>query len=164
MSRPNHIIGIDPDVDKSGVAHLSFPNREIELLTLPFPQLLDWLVWSADTAIEKNQTLIVVVEAGWKVDKSNFHDIHGRAGQKLAKNVGANHETGKKIIEMCEHFGIEVIEQHPLKKTWKGRGGKITHEEIAYFTEIKTSTNQEVRDALLIAWCFANLPIRVKIF
>jgi hypothetical protein len=50
----------------------------------------------------------------------------------------------------------------PLKKNWKGKDGKITHKELALFTGLTGRTNQEARDAGLIAWIFAGLPIRIQ--
>ena len=97
------------------------------------------------------------------VKKSNFHDAQGHRAEKIAKDVGANHETGRKIVEMCRHYGIKVLEHAPLVKCWKGRDGKITHEELVAFTGLMGGrTNQDARDAALLAWVFANLPIRVK--
>ena len=78
-------------------------------------------------------------------------------------DVGRNHETGKKIVEMCQHLGIEVLEHAPLRKGWKGKDGKITHEELASFTGLMGRTNQDARDAALLAWAFSGLPIRVKL-
>lgn len=64
---------------------------------------------------------------------------------------------------MCKHYRIEVLPHFPLKKHWKGKEGKITHEELAYFTGIKKRTNQDARDAALLAWNFAGFPIRMKV-
>ena len=41
----------------------------------------------------------------------------------------------------------------PLKKVWKGTGGKITQAEILRIIPgFPKRSNQEVRDAALIAW------------
>jgi hypothetical protein len=45
---------------------------------------------------------------------------------------------------------------------WHGRDGKITQEEIAAFTGIDGRHNQEERDAALLAWIYAGLPIKAK--
>jgi hypothetical protein len=52
---------------------------------------------------------------------------------------------------------------------WKGRDGKITHEELQHLAiitdktnHITNKTNQEARDAALLAWEYAGLPIRIK--
>ena len=159
MKKYNNIIAIDCDVDKSGVAYLFVPTREFTLSSLTFPKLLDYLQTVKFTIID----VVVIVEAGWLNAKSNFHGQSGNAGQRIAKNVGANHQTGKHIIEMCKHIGLEVVEQKPIAKTWRGRDKKITHEELAYFTGIMGKTNQEERDAALLAWNYAGLPIKIKV-
>ena len=157
-----NIIGIDPDTNKSGVALLDVSTRILEITTLTFPKVLKYIEWANEMAIDNRQSLLVVVEAGWLNAKSNFHGQTGYVGQKVAKNVGANHQTGKHIIEWCEEIGVDVELQKPLVKGWKGRNGKITHEELAYFTGITGRTSEEGRDAGLIAWNYAGLPIKVK--
>lgn len=154
------IIGIDPDTIKSGVAVLVPSTRNIQVYSLTFPELLDFLLaFSKKYDCVKN---IVVIEAGWMHEKSDFRDTKGKAATRIAKNVGANHETGKKLIEMCKHYGLDVLPHIPLKKGWKGKDGKITQVEIEQFIALPDRTNQEERDAALLAWCFANLPIRIK--
>lgn len=37
------IIAIDPDVEKNGVAYLNCENKNLEISTLSFPELLDYL-------------------------------------------------------------------------------------------------------------------------
>ncbi|MFJ1431935.1 hypothetical protein ACILD7_02395 [Capnocytophaga canimorsus] len=155
------IIGIDPDITKSGVSFLEVKTRKLEVSSLTFPQLLDYLKFIKEKHSQTAEKLIVVVEAGWLVQKSNYHGYAGARAERIAKNVGANHETGKKIVEMCKHYGLEVQEIRPLKKMWKGKDGKITHEELASFTGITGKTNQDMRDSVLISWCFANLPIKI---
>ena len=159
----DHIIGIDPDVDKSGVAYLHKPTKNLELTKLSFPLLVDYLKFLKNSLDGTSNKIIVVVEAGWLVSKSNYHGVYGNAGQAVAKKVGANHQVGKLIIETCTHLGIDVVEQKPLAKSWKGRDKKITHEEFAYFTGISGRTSQDERDAGLIAWNYAGLPIRIKV-
>lgn len=154
------IIAIDPDVDKSGVAILTLPQRKLELDTLTFPELLDVIKRRSDTTAN----LTVVVEAGW-LNKSNWHTKQWDNKQVSAAkgvSVGRNHEVGRKIVEMCKHWNISVIEQKPLPKTWKGKDNKISHQELAEFAPIPKRTNQENRDATLIAWVYANLPIRMQ--
>lgn len=158
----DNIIAIDPDKDKSGVAFLKPTTRQLEVTNLAFPLLLDYLKHAQSIQTETRETFVVVVEAGWMVRKSNFHDAQGHRAEKIAKDVGANHETGRKIIEMCKHYGIEVVQHAPLVKCWKGKDRKITHEELASFTGLMGRTNQDARDAALLAWVFAGLPIRLK--
>ena len=158
------IIGIDPDKEKSGIGILNMSTRKLELTNMSFPVLLDNLqAWKKDEA-DNNRKVIVIVEAGWMNAKSCFHKAQGKSAEKIAKDVGANHETGRKIIEMCEHYGIEVIAQAPLRKCWRGKDGKITHDELAYFTGITGRENQDARDAGLLAWNYAGMPIRTKVW
>ena len=161
-SKFDNVIGIDPDKVKSGVAWLKPSTRQLELSNLSFPLLLEYLQFAKKKGEELNESLVVVVEAGWMNAKSCFHAAQGKQAEKIAKDVGANHETGRKIIEMCEHYGINVVAKAPLLKCWKGKDKKITHEELASFTGIMGRTNQDARDAALLAWVYAGLPIKIK--
>lgn len=142
------IIGIDPDVSQSGVAILR-PGKGIELTTLSFFELRDFLT------SEKGNIYIVKVEAGHKVTIANFHGSkNSRTAAAIGRNVGANNEVGKKIVEMCEHYGLPVKEVKPFRKIWKN--GKISHAELRSQFKIRgiplptKRTNQEERDAALI--------------
>lgn len=159
-----NIIAVDPDVDKNGVAYLKPSTRQLEVSNLTFPELLDYLQSAKKVRDETKETLIIVVEAGWLV-KSNWH-LKNKDNKKIASakgnSAGRNHEVGRKIVEMCKHYELDVIERYPLKKRWKGSDGKITHEELKYFTGLMGRTNQEGRDAALLAWDWAGLPIKIK--
>lgn len=163
MVRYDMYIGIDPDREKNGVALLSRIKGmwAVRIYSKTFPDLLDWLKTVEQSCQSHGERFIVVVEAGWMVDKPNFHPYQGRRAEKIAHDVGANHETGKKIVEMCRHWGMEVREQHPLKKIWRSRDGKITAEEFRQVTGYCGRSNQDERDAGLIAWYAADLPMRV---
>ena len=161
--RADVIIAIDPDVKASGVAMLDIPKRTVEARAMPFPELLEMLLvvsrWSVPCR--------VIVEGGWLVAKSNYHYARGKGGERIAKNVGANHETGRKIVEMLAYWGIEHEVIHPLKKCWKGRDGKITLAELNSLLRgmgIREMgrCNQDVRDAVLIALTCSGLPMRMK--
>jgi len=158
------IIAIDPDVEWSGVATLQPDIRDLETTNLSFPLLLDYLQDVRINAKENKKTILVVVEAGHLI-KSNWHLTKYDSKQSAASkgsDAGRNNETGRKIVEMCKHYGLKVTEQVPLRKYWKGPNGKISHEELKRFSTLKKKrTNQEERDAALIAWVHANLPIRV---
>ena len=164
MTKYDNIIAIDPDVEKSGVAELSPQHRLLEATSLTFPQLLDYLQSRKKLSETAHTSLIVVIEAGW-LNQSNWHLKRGdnaRVASAKGNSTGRNHETGRKIVEMCKHYGIDVVEQRPLKKCWKGKDGKITHEELAAFTGLTGRTNQDARDAALLGWVFAELPIKLK--
>lgn len=160
----DNIIAIDPDVEKSGVAYLKPSTRQLKVSNLEFPLLLEYLQKAKQKRDETKESLVVIVEAGWLIE-SNWHLHKGdnvRTASAKGNSAGRNHETGRKIVEMCRYYGLEVVEHIPLRKCWKGKDGKITHDELASFTGLKGKTNQDVRDAALLAWSFANLPIRIK--
>lgn len=157
------IIAIDPDVEKNGVAYLNCENKNLEISTLSFPELLDYLRYVQRRAKTTQKHLVVVVEAGY-MNKGNWHlnpkDTKAAAAAK-GNHAGRNHETARKIVEMCKHWQMEVKEVKPLEKCWKGKDRKITHEELARFTGVMGRTNQEGRDAALLAWVYAGFSIRL---
>lgn len=165
--RPNYdiIIGIDPDVDKSGVAVLSTNLRKVYVDAKCFPDLLESLQSDVRLYNATFRNYVVVVEASWMI-RGNWHlTERGRKQYAAATGykVGCNHQVGKLIVEMCKHYEIPVVEHIPLRKCWSGKDGKITHEELIQFCPVdKTRTNQEMRDAALLAWSFADYPIRLK--
>lgn len=164
MNKYDSIIAIDPDVTRSGVAFLKPSTKGIEVYNLSFPELIEYIQQTKNEHLEKNLSLIVVVEASWLI-QGNWHLSSWERKQRAASkgyDVGRNHETGRKIVEMCKYNGVEVLEHYPLRKCWKGKDGKITHEELASFTGIRQKTNQDVRDAVLLAWMFSGLSVRVK--
>lgn len=162
----NIIVGIDPDIDKSGYAVLKYDERKVTTIeALGFFQLQSYLTALADRARNLDVSLVVVVEASWMIS-GNWHvnqfDRRNRAAAK-GYDVGRNHQVGQLIVEMCKVNNIPVVEHIPLRKCWSGKDRKITHEELTQFCPVdKTRTNQEMRDAALLAWSYADLPIRLK--
>ena len=162
IGKADIIIGIDPDVNKSGVGVVS-SKGEVEVFSFTFPQLLEYLQAERQRSMAENTRLVVVVEASWKIS-TNWHTGRGdsiRTAARKGKDAGRCHEVGRKIVECAQFYGLEVVERLPLKKIWKGKDGKITDEEIKAFMPIQGRTNQEERDAALLAWDYAGLPIRL---
>lgn len=160
------IIGIDPDVGKSGVAFLETDTKRLEITSLTFPLLIDYLKQEKSNADKSGCSIVVVVEAGWLIH-SNWHLKNGdnkRIAAAKGNSAGRNHEVGRKIVECARHYGLEVVEQCPLKKRWKGKDGKITHGELSRIEEITVParTNQEERDAALLAIVHSGMPIRMR--
>lgn len=153
------VIGIDPDIDRSGFAVLDTSTREVVAGAHSFPKLVAMLI----NYRELKSDVVVVVEAGWKNAITNYHrGVYGRAAQKVALSVGRNQQVGHCIVELCQAWGIEVVEKAPLRKMWKGPDRKITHEELAAFIpDLPSRTNQEIRDAVLLSWDYAGFPIRI---
>lgn len=165
MKRNGYIVGIDPDVEKSGVAVLDCEKREFtRVVAMSFPELVDYIsVVPADIQAEGYEVTLVLEDSdlstNWHV---NPRDNKATAAAK-GRSVGMCHATARHIKEIAEHYGLEVVLQKPLVKMWRGRDRKITHEEAACFMRgLPKRTNQEGRDAALLAWSYADFPIRVK--
>ena len=136
------LIGIDPDVDKSGVA-LKI-NDHIEVFNLSFFELFEFLIEKRDRVKKTSEDIVVVVEAGW-LNKSNWHKKkNGSAAinAEIGKRTGANHETGKKIVEMIKFLKLPY-------QTIKPRTSKINSSFFKRITGINRS-NQEQRDAYML--------------
>lgn len=137
------IIGIDPDCHKSGFAVY---EDKINVKNLDFFEIYDFFIKNIES-IE-----MVVIEAAWMIKKSNWHSNPKQSkfvGEIIAKKVGANHETGRKIEEMCKYLGIKYTLQMPLGT--KNIDSKIFNS----LTGIKSS-NQDVRDAYMIVYNYIN--------
>ena len=135
------LIGIDPDSNKSGVALYRKSDKSYKLSNLTFFELFDYL--------EERKHLIhlVVIEAGW-LNKGTWHGV-GRKGAyvaaRIGKNVGTNHETAKKIEEMCIYLDLPYELVRP-------RMGKLKAKEFERVTGIKERTNPEKRDAFMLVF------------
>lgn len=164
MTNHDIIIGIDPDVEASGVATLIRGTKKIEATTMTLPALMDYL----RRVRNEHPTLVVavVVEASWTT-AHNFHLLpfdNKAVATKKGYKVGRNHQIGIDIADIARHFSLDVRLQPPLRKIWKGKDRKITHEEICAITGYTAKrSNQEERDAMLLAWTSANLPIKIKL-
>lgn len=146
------VVGIDPDREKSGIAVYNKENGVVTPLSMSFFELFDFFV-DNNKNIEK-----VKIEGGWLNKKANFRDMMPTAvGEKIARDVGANHEVGKKIVEMCDYFKLESVVVRPFPKEWNTASGKISHGELLNVLEslnVKLNrgrTTQDIRDSILIA-------------
>lgn len=165
---PEIIIGIDPDADKNGVATLITQSRHIDATALTFPETLEYIRYTFQQAQRSTIRLIVAIEGGW-LNKAHWHIGYNDSREAAAAKgnaVGRNHETGRKISEMCSYWNIpyEIVRPLPLKvgkiQLWKGKDGKISSKELSAITGIRPQRlNQEARDAALIAWVFAGFPL-----
>lgn len=164
MIRTDLIIAIDPDIERSGVAELDKRTKQIKLFSLSFPDLMDYLIAVKRTCEIKNIHFKVVVEAGW-LNKGNWHltpkDTKYSAAEK-GRQAGRNHETGRKIVEMCKHYQIQAEEVKPLRKFWQGKDKKITSEEFNNLTGFKGRSSQDMRDAGLIAWIYSGFCVKMQ--
>jgi hypothetical protein len=135
------LIGIDPDVEKSGFARIE--GDQLKLDNLSFFDLFEELKFYKEREIKPT----VYVECG-ALNKSNWHSKEGNSS-KWNSNIGAalgrNFETANKIIEMCEYLKIPYVKIQPKKS-------KITNEYFKSITGLSIRTNQEQRDAMMLIW------------
>ena len=158
------IIGIDPDSVKSGIACVDVKTKRAECLALSFVDIIDYLRFVGQKQATDGLTYLVVVEAGWLND-NNWHLRWGdnlRIAAAKGRALGRCEQTGRLLLEVAESLNLSCVARKPLRKCWRGKDRKITDAEIKSFTGIVGRTNQEQRDALLLAWVEAGLPIKVK--
>lgn len=161
------IIAIDPDNIESGVGMVYIETTQAMAAKMSFPKLIEYLRETIRT--KPRGYFKVVIEGGW-LNESNWHlkkscsyvrDKEARAA-KIGRSTGMNHQTGILIQEYCDYLGIDNAVVYPLKKCWKGKDGKITQDEMKQFIPNIPRMNQDERDALLLAWVYADLPIKMK--
>ena len=139
-----YCIGIDPDLDASGVAVAEDGKiKSLECLTL---HDLFFYLWSHKEVIKK-----VYLEAGWLNHKVNFHtNKNALSREKTAYHVGINHCVGMMIEKELKEQGIPYVLIKPFAT-------KKNHEQFCRMTgwDVKIRTNQEKRDAGML--CYAHL-------
>lgn len=133
------IIGIDPDLDKSGVA-VALKGQVIKLWCLSLPELYNYFR-SEKTMIKK-----VYLEAGWLNKKTSWHESKNKStAEKTAYNVGLNHATGRLIEDMLKHLDIKYDLVRPTQS-------KRDHKDFCVIAKWDKAipTNQEKRDAAML--------------
>ena len=170
MKVPDIIIAIDPDIGKSGLAHLNTRTKTLVLYDFTLPQMVNFFRDRKKIYDEEQMSYVVVVEASYLIS-ANWHldwqDSRNRAAAK-GKQVGRNHEIGRQIVEFCKYLDIPYEEKRPLTKCWAGKDGKITSEELRQLVEGMGITasykqiNQEKRDAALLALDRSGFPLIMK--
>lgn len=172
------IVGIDPDVDGSGVAFLDMSiGGEMSVMNLTLSELMN-LFKDIRKRIDEcpadgpaKRDYMVVVEAGY-LNATNWHTAATykarnavKAAAETGRRTGRNHQIAKDIVDIARNFfRLNVVERRPLVKTWSGKDRKITHDEFVNLTGCtQKRTNQDQRDAGLLAWYESGLPFRLKI-
>lgn len=153
MSKTTIFIGIDPDIEKSGVAVWDTSDKSLELRTLSF--------WDLIEEIESYLVPVhIVIEAGWLIEKSNWHSkrFHKGSGQWVeqsigareatSKNVGMNHSVGILLVQYCLANKIEYSLQKPM--------GKVNAQVFKSITGFPKRTNAEMRDAGMLVFGIVN--------
>ncbi len=178
MRRPkyDYIIGIDPDVEKSGVAFLAVASRTIQLGSMSLPELLKEVPAYVSRfakvvpplSLERPTSAVVVVE----IDRAHMHNWHltkydsRNTAASKGFDQGRCFHVAEAICEILRHEGIEVIEKAPLIKMWHGPDRKITHAELFGLAGLniiragkRNESNQEQRDAALLALDISEIPL-----
>lgn len=135
-----YCIGIDPDLDASGVA-VAEGGKIKSLECLTFHDLSVFL------SNNKDQVKKVYLEAGWLNHKVNFHqNKNALSREKTAYHVGMNHCVGMMIEKELQEQGIPYV----LIKPWET---KRNHEKFCKYTGWTGGrTNQETRDAACLVF------------
>lgn len=160
------LIGIDPDCVASGCAALAInkyevdcggPNtfettRELKIHKLKFFELFDYL-WELKVKIDDIPAppdeyaikIKVYIESGWENKKSNWH-VSGKGenvASRIGTKVGANHQVGKLIAEMCEYLGLEYELVQP-------RTSKYSIKQFRMMSGYKGKLDQDMVDSALL--------------
>lgn len=148
------VIGIDPDVTRSGVACLDKQTAGRELFTAEFWDVIEFI------NARRDDIRVVVIESGFLNPKSNFRDraqietalksdnpvsalaSAKRVGEKIGEKVGRNHQVGILLTEYCRRENIPFMGVQPIAH-------KITSTRLFQkLYGIKTAkADQEIRDA-----------------
>lgn len=141
------LIGIDPDLTKSGVA-LVQNGKLTHLLALPFPQLLVFA--------QQHKNAIFVVE-NVEHDKTTYRraNTNQRQHARIAQNVGQVKGVARVLIQCLESFGCQVVTIKPLTGAVK-RHAKTNANYFNKLTGWQGRTNQDKRDAALIALSYSG--------
>lgn len=170
------LIGIDPDTKASGWAVIDLSDRTVHLETLPFMDILalltEWRREVDDHYLDESYSYRFVVEDIWTV-AHNWH-VSPRDNRltisKKGYHIGRCSMVGQLIYEAIGAHFFPRIAQPPLRKVWRGIDGKISHPELLELCEKldlilppskQKQTNQEERDALLLALHHIATPIKL---
>lgn len=135
--KPAFVIGIDPDVSKSGFSIYNRVTKNLELFDYDLFDLFNVLLQMKDLNI------LVRLEAG-HLEKGVWH----KGGNGAAKKVGANHEIGRQIEKFCKSNQIRYQLVKPCGFS------SYDHNKFCSITgwDKKIRTNPEKRVAGLLVW------------
>ena len=145
--QPKVVIGIDPDLVKSGVAE-TVNGKIMNLHALAFPQLIEFA--KEQYKAHQNQVTFIVEEV--EADKATYSrkDTNQHQMLKIAQNVGQVKGVKRVLVECLLHEGIPVRLVKPLKGTYK----KKAKADAKFFNQLTGwtgSSNEDKRDAGLLA-------------
>lgn len=139
------VIGIDPDLVKSGVAE-AMGGKLVDIKPLSFPELLeaaaDWI---------RRGAVIVVEDV--EHDKTTYHRAgvgSARQHAKIAQNVGQVKGVARVLVAWLVYHGADVVQVKPLTGSSK-RQAKKDAEFFNRLTGWSGRSNADTRDAALLA-------------
>jgi len=157
------IIGIDPDLEKSGVAIWDTRTKDFVLLSALTIDVLLSIMKENPTMEGKffnfgyykmEDIKEIRIDAGWLNKKSNYHKAQGpRRRERIAKNVGENHGVGKLIGQILESKGFTVIYVKPTnaKLTFYNFNRITSNKYLSNFNKLLTF-KQEIIDAAMLVY------------
>lgn len=105
-------------------------------------------------------------EKGVKGEGKHNHHIHWKDSKYVASakgyDTGKNHQTGILIKEIAKDMGFDIELVRPLNKTqfhWTGENGKASREDLQKFFPDFPRSNQDARDAFLLAWIYSGFSL-----
>lgn len=138
------LIGIDPDIERNGIAGYDTKTKTFETLcVLDFWTTIEYLSLNVELY---NKRLKVFISAGWLIKKTMWHKPHENQNiqNKIAMSVGLNHAAGRLIAEYCKKSNINYELIEPT--------GKVNAEYFKKLTKYENRTNQDVRDAGMLVF------------
>ena len=133
----HRVIGIDPDVDESGVALIEGETSAIAVMHF-------WDLYEFLKGYKKSQ--LVYIEAGW-LNKGNWH-LHRKMSLSVAAEVGRrtglNHAVGQMIESMCVYLKVP----YKLIRPSKSKIGPNVFKKLTGFSVRKK--DQEKIDAMML--------------
>lgn len=92
------IIGIDPDVDRNGIAMLDMSTHSLQVQMLTFPNLLDFIKEKYRQFAEIDKwDFKVIIEAGW-MNRGNYHIQRWQGKQGIA-SLGVTKDATNRSAE-----------------------------------------------------------------
>jgi hypothetical protein len=150
------LIGIDPDVDRSGIAVWNTTESRLSgIEAIPFWDLVTIL---ANRKLEcSKDNYKIVIEAGWLNKKANWHSKGMGEGvsSRIGSYIGANHQVGKLIEQYCIKYELPYELAAPkANNIFKTKNLKHNRELFEKTTNVKLTGlakyHQEMIDAAML--------------
>ena len=145
--KTKHVIGIDPDCKKSGLAR--FENGE--LIDISNMTLLDFVFYCQ--GLDNVENLTFVIEDGNLISGLYSRNKFGNKAvqHKISERVGANKQRATDLIDIAKHYGIKTVRQKPRKGNWADK--KPMFEKVTGWNK---QSNPETRSAAFFGYMYAN--------